>query len=95
MINFQRLEYCFDSGYDYPGADIGNAGASSAFDCQTQCLKFSGCKFFTFDMSAKRCYFKNAQANRNKKTITISGPSKCYDGEYFSNRSLLLLSLYR
>ncbi len=79
ILYFQ--EYCYDSGYDYPGSEISNAVVKSTYLCQVQCQQTSGCQSFTYNTGTKICSTKRGFPTKTKSPGHISGFGKCYDGE--------------
>ena len=71
---------CFSVAFDYAGNDLFTVSAvETVQECQFHCKGNGGCKFFTYDISAKNCYLKTSDAGRKRTTAQqhISGPKAC------------------
>ena len=72
---------CFDHGIDYFGSDL-NPGqfiaTETAFACQENCQKTSGCHFWTWSPKFnKACWMKSGKEQVRPDPDVISGPSHC------------------
>ena len=67
-----------DYGVNYPGYDLTMLpGIKSVVDCQTNCLNYAGCSFFTYTYNGNNCYLKNGWPRVGDGNY-ISGPRSDY-----------------
>ena len=68
----------FDNNVNYPGYDLVQyTGISSILDCQTKCLNYAGCSYFTIPYNLNTCYLKNGMPRAGDSNY-VSGPKMDY-----------------
>ncbi len=76
---------------NYNGNDVQSkvANVPNPRECMRICQYSARCRFWSFHMGTKECFFKNrdAIANRVSDTSYLSGPKYCDDMKYYGKET--------